>query len=250
MKPKPILAALLLLITFTSCKKENETDPRQTYLIKTSNYLGSVSYIYDDNNRLVSENFETADASVTSNSTTTYSDFTPAGNPTKVTHHVPSRSTTTISVVEYDANDRLVKLSNYNTSNVLVNYYTYTYLSNTISETSYYPTGAFSQRMVYTYDQKDNVSSLDIYNYTNTHVQRVTYNAYDDRKSVRDLVNSIRKFTYPVNNVTAYEISQASIQYQYNSVHEYNADGYVTKTTTTNKTTGQERISTYEYLKK
>ncbi len=249
MKSFLILACIFFLSAFSACKKDNEPDNRQTYLMKTSNYLGTMSYTYDDANRLVSESFETADASVVSNSTSTYSDFTPAGNPTKVTHHDPSRSTTTISVVEYDANDRLVKLSNYNTSNILVNYYTYTYLSNTISETSYYPTGAFSQRMVYTFDQKDNVSSLDMYNYTNTHVQRVTYNAYDDRKSIRDLVNSIRKFTYPVNNVTAYEISQASLQYQYTSVHEYNADGYVTKTTTTNKTTGQQRVSTYEYVK-
>lgn len=249
---KSILAigCLFLLTTFSACKNSHEPDNRKTYLVKLTNYLGSTTYSYDDQDRLVSENFKTADASVVPDNTTTYSDFNAAGNPAKVTYHVPATSTTTTSGVEYDAHNRLIKLSNYNASNALTGYYAYTYLSNTISETSYYPTGAFSQRFVYTYDAKNNISSMDIYNYTNTLVQRVTYGTYDDRKSPRDCVNALRRHTYPLNNATAYEIALSSQTYPFTSVHEYNADGYVTKSTTTNKTSGLVRVVTYEYTKK
>lgn len=246
---KIIATVLILLITCLSCRKDREVDPRQSYLVKMTSYLGSTSYTYDNNNRLVSENFKAADASVTSDNTTTYSDFNAAGNPAKIINYVPARSSTTTSVLEYDTDNRLMKLSNYNASNVLTGYYSYTYLSNTVSETLYYPTGVFSQRYVYTFDQKGNITSVDVYNYTNTHVQRITYGTYDNKKSPRDLVSIIRRYAYSVNNATAYEIALGTALYPHTITHEYNADGYVTQSTTTNTSTGATRVVTYEYMK-
>jgi len=66
MKPALIIAYILGVAVFSSCKKNTDPAPgsEKTYLARMTNYLGSMTYTYDDQNRLVTESFITLNASV------------------------------------------------------------------------------------------------------------------------------------------------------------------------------------------
>lgn len=256
MKPALILMCILGVTVFSSCKKNTDPGPdnEKTYLARFTNYLGSMTYTYDDQNRLVSQNFITADPSIVPNSVTTYSEFNTSGKALKMSFLNLSTSVTTTTTLEYDNSDRLTKVSYFDASEALSSTYVYTYSGNTAEETLYSRTGAFSQRTVYTYGDNDNLMMVQYYNFTGNLVQTTTYSSFDDKKSVRDMMEPQSRLGWSKNNPATYTAnifttSPATI-YQYTVTYEYNADGYPLKMSSTNTTTGLNRLTTYEYFKK
>lgn len=256
MKPALIIACVLGVTVFNSCKKNTDPEPdsEKTYLARLTNYLGSMTYTYDDQNRLVTESFITLNASVISNSVSTYSEFNNVGRPTKASYLNPTTAVTTTATMEYDANGRIVKASYFDASGAQGSTYVYTYNGNTAEETIYTRTGAFSQRTTYVYGDNDNLLMIQYYNFTGNLVQTTTYSVFDDKKSIRDLMDSQSKLSWSKNNPTTYTATlfttSPATTYQYSVVYEYNTDGYPIKMSSTNTTTGLNRVTTYEYFKK
>lgn len=253
MKPALILTCIFGVAVFSSCKKNNDTGPDSgtTYLARMTNYLGTMTYDYDDQNRLVTETFETADASTVPNSVVTHSEFNSTGSPSKLSSFYPATSVTTTAVLEYDANDRTTKITFYTASGMLSSTYVYTYNGNTTEETVYNHTGAVSQRTVTTHGADGNLVTIQYYDFTGNLTRTDTYTGFDDKNSLRDLLGPLSKNYRSKNNPTAYtaRLSPATT-YQYTVTYEYNADGYPVKMSSTNTTTGLNRLTTYEYFKK
>jgi hypothetical protein len=251
---KKLTATALLIVTVFnfSCKKKEtvQMPPQKTYLMKyTSSALGTFTYTYDAEKKMTSEKFE--DNSGSNPSRTVYfTNYDTKGRLTDLTYDFVNPASNDIRVnVSYNANGKIERSSYYDAVTGLLNYY-YTYDYNTASKVivKFYTSGTTpSQSFEYTFSADGkNLLQDKAFNASGNLTRTITYGGYDNKISY-DVLLPIGYKLLPIfsNNYTTNSVTIGSNpSTNYTIVNEYNADDYITKSTSTSGT-----VNTFEYTK-
>ncbi|WP_126971051.1 hypothetical protein [Gynurincola endophyticus] len=261
MKISKIISILTCLAMLIACQKDKEPlpDTRKTYLTRITTGEAIINFTYDSENRLVKE--ETVYPSgIYPTRIVEYSLFDDHGNARRVTgYNATTPDNRTYQEAEYDSQNRITRrttLFNEGGTLVVFRYATYAYSGNFIEKKTFDNAHNQINESVYGYDDNDNILYERNYNERGEQTFRRNYTAHDDKHSFKEFLSPFSdwKLQIGINNALTYTNTfpasgGGSLIINYTLVHEYNEDGYVTKTTTTASDGGGSQHNTYQYEK-
>lgn len=258
-KATKILSAILYLALLSACGKDDEPQPdnRKTYLTKITTNASVFSFTYDNEGRLVKE--ETVYTSMSwPTRYVEYALFNAQGLPQRATNYNASDPANKMyQEAEYDSQSRITKCyEKFNEEGVLVvhRYTTYTYSGNLVVRRLYNNADVLLNWSEYSYDNSGNLIFQRNYNESGVQMSRVDYTSYDDKRSYKEFISPFSDWKLeiaknnPLSSTATFPASGGSSSYNYIYAHEYNPEGYVTKTTETLE--GVSTTITYEYEKR
>ncbi|WP_126971049.1 hypothetical protein [Gynurincola endophyticus] len=252
------LKYLLLSICFTtlfSCSKEEE-DNRKTYLTIHKHGAGQIEYTYDGNDQLIGETYKKSDGATDIH--LTYRQFNAAGMPERIDYNFPANpSHKPYLLVEYDANARPAKVTNYATDGISGPYDTYNYTTGRIEYRTFNVSGAQQYLRIYSIDNAGNVTSMNSLNADNVSTWRLVFTGYDNKKAPEHpykylsiALNETPNF-FSVNNYTGYEAyNYAVLDARYSCTYTYNQNEYATERVTTDLLSNASFQEIYEFIKR
>ncbi|GAB3413869.1 hypothetical protein [Niabella aquatica] len=258
MKTAKTLSLLLCFaLSFIACKKD-KPDNHKNYLTKITTSASVISFTYNSEGRLVKE--ETAYTSVPwPTRFVEYSLFNAQGLPQRATHYNASDPGNKMyQESEYDSQNRITKrtsLFNEGGTLVVFRYATFTYSGNLVIRRYYDNVGVLIDWSEYSYDNSGNLIFQRNYNESGVQMSRVDYTSYDDKRSYKEFISPFSDWKLeiaknnPLSSTATFPASGGgSSSFNYTYAHEYNQDGYVTKSTETLE--GVSTTVTYEYEKR
>lgn len=256
MKTIRFLSVLLCLATlFTACKKDKHSS-RKTYLTAHRHGAGHIEYTYDNTGKLIGET--TKNARGETDVHLTYREFNADGMPGRIDYSFPTNPLhKPYLLIEYDGNDRPVKVTNYATDGTSGPYDTYTYLTGRIEYRTFNAGGAQQRYSIYTMDNAGNVTTLDIFNADNISTWRINYTGYDNKKApvhpykyLAIMLSETPNF-FSANNYTRYETYNYSVlDARYSCTYTYNHQNYSTGRVTTDQISNVSSQDFYEYAER
>jgi|GEM_PF-1495955 len=255
-----ILCVILFFSLLSSCGKDRDRqrDERKTYLTKLTTSASFFNYTYDSEGRLVKE--ETVYTSLPMPTRyVEYSLFNAQGLPQRATlYNAANPDNKAYQEAEYDGQNRITRrtdLFNVGGTLSMFRYTTFTYSGNTVTRRYYDNAGVLINMSVYDYDNSGNLVVQRNYNDMGVQMSRMDYNSFDDKRSFKEFISPFSDWKLetaknnPLTGTATYPASGGgSSSHNYTYTHEYNAEGYVTKTTSTIE--GVNSMVFYEYEKR
>lgn len=261
--------SIALLYLLTACNKDSspKVEEKTTYLSKETsiNSSGSISavrtYNYDDEGRLASVNV-VYPATPANSHDVLYSDYDHNGISRRTDYRYPANPANDYYQIRiFNQNGKPVLLETYRTeTDDFLTKTEYVYMANTV-ESRYYSSPSvpvYSREVAHTL-VNGNISKIYQYNSAGELLNKTEYPAYDDVKPTA-LLPHLK--TVPPRIISNYRALSA-VSTQYNSStgevhaiseavyeHEYNEDGYWTKTIGRNPATGATSTTEREYIKR
>jgi len=262
MKTTKIIAFLIYLALFSACGKDDKRpDNRKTYLTQITSGDVVTSFSYDNEGRLIKEQ-----KVYTSGAFPTvyieYSLFNAQGLPLRATqYNATTAGNKAYQEAEYDSQNRITKrttLFNDGGTLVLFRYTTFTYSDNKIVRRYYDNANVLIDWSEYIYNSSGNLTVVRHYNERGEQLSRKDYTSYDDKRSAKEFLSRFtndRMLELGQNNPLGYTASYpatggGSFDVNYTVTYEYNQEGYVTKSTTTEGATGTSYSDNYTYEKR
>jgi hypothetical protein len=261
MNTPKIISILTCLIVLIACQKDEEPlpDHRKTYLTQITTGEAIISFTYDSENRLIKEQTVYPSGRYPTR-IVEYSLFDDHGNAKRATSYNLSDPTNKLyQEAEYDSQNRITRrttLFNEGGTLVVFRYATYSYSENVIEKKTFDNSSVLINESVYGYDNNGNILYERNYNEHGQQTFRRNYTAHDEKLSFKEFLSPFSDWELEIGKNNALNYTNTfpasgggSLVINYNLTHEYNEDGYVTKTITTDLEGGGSQHNTYEYEK-
>lgn len=247
MKTQKWLNFIIIILLLGCSNDDSSQDEKQLYLSRVTSTAGSTTYHYDENNRIVLEQFESASGSNVLLFKNYYNDNG------KLITRTEDQTDTSLDykyTYHYDIEGNLIKIETYTIDGSGPE----TYYSKTeadysvpgkISVSRTLPTGTISVLYnEYFLDANGNVVTRMQYKPSGALDYSYEYTAFDDNKSPEQLLPK-HTYTKAFNNNLSYTVTDntSGESFQYTFTFEYNQVGYPTKETNSNGS-----IKTFEYI--